>query len=117
MAFYRDLIVWQKSMDLVTRVYQLTKSFPKEETYGLSAQIRRSAISIPCNIAEGYGRNAARDMIRFLHISMGPLLELQTQLEIARNLAYLTTEIFNDYFESTREIESMLTGLIRSKVP
>ena len=80
---YRDLFVWQKAMELVTAVYAIPKVFPKEEQYGLTAQIRRSAVSVPSNIAEGYGRNSTLDYTRFLQIARGSLYELQTQLEIA----------------------------------
>ena len=86
---YRDLIIWQKSMSLVTEIYKVTKSFPKDETYSLISQMRRCAISIPSNIAEGYGRKSTSDYIRFLNITMGSLYELQTQLEISLNLRYL----------------------------
>ena len=110
---YRDLLVWQKSMKLVTQIYLLTKELPKEEIYGLTAQIRRSAVSIPSNIAEGYGRNSTNDYIRFLQIASGSLYELQTQLEICHNLAYVSEEIFNKVYDQNREIERMLSSLIR----
>jgi len=80
---YRDLIVWQKSVDLVKNIYLCTQTFPKEEQYGLTNQMRRCAVSIPSNIAEGYGRNSTGDYKRFLHISLGSLYELQTQVEIS----------------------------------
>jgi len=76
---YRDLFVWQKAMELVTAVYTITKDFPKEELYGLTAQIRRSAVSVPSNIAEGYGRKSTLEYIRLLQIACGSLYELQTQ--------------------------------------
>jgi len=75
---YRDLIIWQKAIKLVTKIYKITKSFPKEEVYTLTSQIRRSSISIPSNIAEGYGRKAKKEYSRFLKISLGSLFELQT---------------------------------------
>jgi four helix bundle protein len=81
MKSYRDLIVWQKSMSLVTEVYKLTRQLPDEERFGLISQIKRSSVSIPSNIAEGYGRNYRNDYIRFLQISRGSLYECQTQLE------------------------------------
>ena len=84
----RDLIVWQKSMDLVTLIYKIAKYFPDEEKFGLSSQIKRSAISIPSNIAEGYGRNYRKDYSRFLQIARGSLFECQTQLEIGVNLSF-----------------------------
>jgi four helix bundle protein len=110
---YRDLIVWQKAMKLVTEIYKHTKSFPKEERYGLTIQLRRSSVSLPSNMAEGYGRNSTQDYIRFLRIANGSLFELQTQLEIARNLGFFTDEIFVVLFESSREIERMLSSLIK----
>lgn len=110
---YRDLLIWQKSMKLVTQIYVETKSLPKEEVYGLTSQIRRSSISIPSNIAEGYGRNSKNDYIRFLQIASGSLYELQTQLEICLNLNYLSKKSFEEIFEQSREIERMLCSLIR----
>jgi len=110
---YRDLIVWQKSITLVTEIYEITKRFPRDETYGLISQIRRCAVSIPSNIAEGYGRNSTSDYIRFLHIATGSLYELQTQLEIAFNLEYLKKTVFDKLYESSREIERMLSSMSR----
>ncbi|MBT8490487.1 MAG: four helix bundle protein [Deltaproteobacteria bacterium] len=110
---YRDLIVWQKSMVLVTEVYKLTKAFPVDEMYGLSNQMRRCAVSIPSNIAEGYGRNSTPEYLRFVRFSIGSLFELQTQLEISRNLSYLDTINYTSLYESSREIERMLTSLAR----
>jgi four helix bundle protein len=109
---FRDLLVWQKAMNLVTETYKMTRRFPKEEWYGLVQQIRRCAVSIPSNIAEGYGQKATNDYIRFLQISIGSLFELQTQLEIALNLEYIPKEAFDSLFESTREIERMMVSLI-----
>ncbi|MEQ1800159.1 MAG: four helix bundle protein [Lacibacter sp.] len=110
---YRDLIVWQKSMTLVTEIYAATKSFPSEELYGLTSQVRRSAISIPSNIAEGYGRNSTGDYKRFLHIAAGSIFELLTQIEIAANLKYLSAERFTTLFNAAKEIELMLLALIK----
>jgi four helix bundle protein len=110
---YRDLIVWQKSMKLVTEIYKATKSFPSDELYSLTNQLRRSAISIPSNIAEGYGRNSTADYKRFLQIATGSLFELQTQVEIAVNLKYLAAEKFNSLFAEANEIEYMLIALIK----
>ena len=100
-------------MTMVTNVYFITISFPKEELYGLSSQIRRSAISIPSNIAEDYGRDGNKDYLKFLNISIASLFELQTQLEIAYNLNYLTEEKFNLINEESKEIERMLSSFIR----
>jgi len=110
---YKDLLVWQKSMDLVTQIYMETKSFPKDELYGLAQQIRRAAVSVPSNIAEGYGRKSTKDYIRFLQIAIGSLFEVQTQLQIALNLDYIKEEDYNNLFESSREIERMLSSLIK----
>ena len=92
---FRDLIVWQKTMDLVTQIYLASWNFPKSEFYGLISQLRRSAVSLPCYIAEGYGRRSTEDYVRFLQIFVGSLYELQTQLEIAKKLEYLTEFKFN----------------------
>lgn len=110
---YRDLVVWQKSMVLVTEVYEISKKFPKNELYGLTSQIRRCAISLPSNIAEGYGRNSTNDYIHFLRIASGSLYELQTQMEISLNLQYIDRREFENLYELSREIERMLSSLIR----
>ncbi len=110
---YRDLLVWQKSMELVTQIYRITETFPKDENYGLTFQIRKSAVSIPSNIAEGYGRKSTDDYIRFLQIAISSLFELQTQLEIALNLCYLPREKYEEVYESSREIERMLSSISR----
>ncbi|NQU03345.1 MAG: four helix bundle protein [Syntrophaceae bacterium] len=113
MKTYRDLVVWQKSMGLVTEVYEISKKFPKDELYGLISQIRRCAISLPSNIAEGYGRNSTNDYIHFLRIASGSLYELQTQMEISLNLQYIDRREFENLYELSREIERMLSSLIR----
>jgi four helix bundle protein len=110
---YRDLIVWQKSMQLVKEVYIETKNFPKEEMYGLVSQIRRCAISIPSNIAEGRGRNSDKEFIRFLQISLGSVYELQTQLELSLQLNY--TNNIDDLLDLSIEIEKMINTLITKK--
>ncbi len=110
---YKDLVVWQKAMQLVTQIYLTTKGLPKEEVYGLVSQIRRCSVSIPSNIAEGYGRNSTNDYLRFLQIASGALYELQTQLEICLNLKYLSKDIFEEIYEQSREIERMLGSLMR----
>ncbi|MBN1925148.1 MAG: four helix bundle protein [Prolixibacteraceae bacterium] len=112
MKTYRDLNVWQKAMTLVEMIYSETKKFPNEETYGLIGQIRRSGVSIPSNIAEGYGRNSTNDYIRFLQIASGSLYEFQTQLEISHRLKYLDENRFNNINELSLEIEKMLSSLI-----
>ena len=109
---YRDLLIWQKSMTLVTEIYKITSSFPKEEIYGITSQIRRSSVSVPSNIAEGYGRNSTGDYKRFLHISLGSLYELQTQIEICFRLQYLKNESFLSLQAQTNELERMMNSMI-----
>ncbi|MHB8810682.1 MAG: four helix bundle protein [Desulfobulbaceae bacterium] len=109
---YRDLLVWQKAMSLVTQIYQQTGVLPKDELYGLTSQIRRSAVSIPANIAEGYGRNSTQDYIRFLRIANGSLFELETLLEICRNLSFIGEQECSELFEQMQELERMLGSLI-----
>lgn len=89
MKSYRDLIVWNKSVNMVTLVYALIKNFLSDEKFGLTSQIKRSSVSIPSNIAEGFGRNYTKDYARFLQISRGSLFEMQTQLQIAVNLGVI----------------------------
>ncbi len=89
---YRDLSAWQKGMDLLVEIYQLTKLFPKDEQFGLTSQLRRAAVSVPANIAEGYGRWNRGDFRRFISISRGSLAEVETHLEIAIRLEYLTQD-------------------------
>ena len=101
-------------MSFVTEIYKVSKSFPKEEVYGLTSQIRRSAVSVPSNISEGYGRQGINDYLRFLNIAIASLFELQTQLEIAFNLKFIKKEIFEELYELSREIERMLSSFIRS---
>ena len=110
---YRKLLVWQKSMAFVTSIYNETKVFPKDELYALTSQIKRSATSIPGNIAEGYDRDGKKDYLRFLNIALSSLFELQTQIEIAFNLKFLKEDNFNKLYEYSREIERMLTSFIR----
>jgi four helix bundle protein len=112
MKTFRDLLVWQKAMNLVTLIYQISKGFPKDELYGLTSHMRRTAVSIPANIAEGYGRKSTQDYLRFLRIAMSSNFELQTLLEIAFNLNYLSAASFNDLYEKSRELERMLSSLI-----
>lgn len=116
MKTFRDLLIWQKSMALVTDIYTLAKSFPVEETYGLASQMRRCSVSIPSNIAEGYGRNSNNEFIRFLHIALGSLYELQTQIEISNNLNYLDKSTIEILYESTRELEKMLNSFTKKLI-
>jgi|TARA_R100000541_G_scaffold58793_2_gene70620 four helix bundle protein len=111
---FRDLKIWQQSMELVTEIYRATSSFPEEEKYGLTSQLRRSSVSIPSNISEGFGRNSQGDFKRFVNISMGSLFELQTQIEVARNLEFISKEIFENLYDHSREIERMMSSFIRT---
>jgi four helix bundle protein len=110
---YRKLLIWQKSISLVTEIYSEVKIFPSDELFALTSQVKRSAVSIPSNIAEGFGRTGTKDYLRFLNIALSSLFELQTQLEIAYNLKFLKESNFNKLYENTREIERMLTSFIR----
>lgn len=109
---FRDLIVWQKSISFVTEIYKMTNAFPKEEQFSLTNQLRRAAISIPSNISEGFGRHTRKEYIRFLQIAIGSTFELQTQIEIAKNLNFISQEDFYRIFELSKEIERMLSSLI-----
>src|SRR5208282_6636830 len=111
---HEKLDVWKKSMKLVTEIYQISQKFPKEEIYGLTSQIRRSAISIPSNIAEGKGRHTNPEFCQFLIHARGSLLELETQLKIACNLGYLESQKMDDLKVKTVEIGKMLNGLIKA---
>ncbi len=109
---FKDLIVWQKGIELVNEIYKVTKPFPKEEMYGLSSQIRRAAISIPANIAEGWGRGTTKNYIQFLEISRGSLFELNTLIIISYNQEYLNREICDEIENKLNETGRMLNALI-----
>jgi len=113
MKIYLDLIVWQKSMKMVTLIYQLLKQFPDVEKFGLTSQIKRSSVSIPSNIAEGYGRNYTKDYCRFLQIARGSLFECQTQLQIGINLNFINENQLQEIKALSTEIEKMLNSLIK----
>ncbi len=114
MAGYRDLKVWQAAMRLATDVYRLSAKFPKHETYGLSSQLQRSAVSLPSNIAEGHGRNSRKEFNHFLGIALGSLAELETQLILAQHLDYLAEEEIDPVLQNADEIGKMLKGLQKS---
>ena len=114
MRSYKELIVWQRAMDLVIEIYQETTSFPKDELFGLVIQMKRAAVSIPSNIAEGYGRKTTADFIHFLIIARGSLYELETQLEIAKSLNFIAPDKFQPKLDKCLEIEKMLNSLIAS---
>ena len=109
---YKDLNVWQKSIDLVKDIYILVKSLPKEETYALSDQIRRSAVSVPSNIAEGSGRNGTKEYIQFLYIALGSLCELETQIIISKEIGYINN--IEKLEEDMTIIKKMLNSMIAS---
>ena len=111
---YRDLLVWQDAMDLVVTVYRTTAKFPKEERYALVDQLRRSAVSVPSNIAEGHGRSRTGDYLRFLSVAVGSLMELETQVQIATRLEYISEEQQTGLLESSAVLARMLAGLIRA---
>ena len=108
---YRDLTVWQKACDLAQEVYSLTRQFPKEELYGIVSQMRRAAVSVPSNIAEGAEREGPAEYRRFLSIASGSLAELHTQVELARRFNYITTEQAQQLGLDINEISKMLYGL------
>ncbi|MFH1746583.1 MAG: four helix bundle protein [Planctomycetota bacterium] len=111
---YKELKVWQRSFDLCKRVYGLSRSFPADERFGLVVQVRRAAVSIPSNIAEGHSRDTTRDYVRFLWMAKGSLAEVETQLMLARELGFGNTDETEAGLEELDEIGRMLKGLIRS---
>ena len=111
---FRDLQIWQKSMELTVAVYRITQSFPREEIFGLTSQLRRCAISIPSNIAEGQGRSSEREFLHFLSIARGSNCELQTQVEIARRLGLADTQLLNDAENLSHETGKMIFAFMRA---
>lgn len=114
MANFKELLVWQRSIDFVTEIYRTTEAFPKDEIYGLLSQIRRAAVSIPSNIAEGNSRRSKPDYVQFLKISRGSCAEVETQLIISKNLKFLNENEHLKLNEKIIEISKMLNGLINS---
>ena len=114
MKNFKSLKVWQKGIDLVKNVYKSSREFPKEELYGLTSQIRRSAISIPSNIAEGSGRGTDKDFNRFLDIALGSSYELETQIIIANELEFILEQDFKDLSLKVNEAQKMIAGLQKS---
>ena len=112
-ATYEKLIVWRKSILLTKRIYLITKTFPKEELFGLTDQLKRSSVSIPSNIAEGYGRNSRGDYKRFLSISLGSVYELQTQVILSKELKFIDENTFEEVFSLSKEIDRMLYAMIK----
>ncbi|MGC4031109.1 MAG: four helix bundle protein [Tepidisphaeraceae bacterium] len=111
---YRDLIVWQRAMDLAEAVYTLTRQMPADERFGLTSQMRRASVSVPSNIAEGEGRTSDGDFVRFLQIAHGSLRELETQLELCHRLGFVDEEI-EPTRKLTAEVGRLINGLIRAK--
>ena len=111
---YKDLEVWKKGIALAKRAYQITRNFPKEEIYGLVSQIRRSAVSIPSNIAEGRSRQHKNEFVQFLYIALGSCSECETQIVLACELDYLEAEIKKELLEELSQIGKMIRGLINS---
>jgi four helix bundle protein len=110
----QELIAWQKSMDLVVGVYRITKSFPASELYGLTSQLRRAAVSVPSNIAEGQGRGTPTEFVRFLRIAHGSLREVETQLLIAQRLEYLKEADLMPLLDLAAETGRLINGLLNS---
>ena len=112
MGPHKNLVVWQKSMELVGKIYQLTAHYPKSETYVLVSQMRRCAVSIPSNIAEGYGRGSNADLVHFLYFALGSSNELETQIIISRNLSYIDDSETTELENMNDEVMKMLNSLI-----
>lgn len=114
MGDFKSLIVWQKSVSLVTDIYTLTEKFPKNEIFGLTSQMRRASVSIPSNISEGHSRRSSKDYIQFLKFSRGSLAELETQILISKNLNFITEKEYLEIDKKTIEVSKMLNSLISS---
>ena len=111
---YKELKVWQKSYQLCVEIYSITKRFPREERYGLTSQIRRAAVSVPSNIAEGYGRKTTPEYMRSLYIAYGSNCKFETQKLLSRDLAYIKDTEAEELLDKIGEVERMLKALIRS---
>jgi len=116
---HKELNVWKKSLNLITKVYKITRSFPRYEQYGISIQMRKSSLSVASNIAEGAARQTKKEFIQFLHMAQGSLSELDTQVEASKQLGYLQEKDIKDLSNNAIEIDKMITGLIKSlkKIP
>lgn len=112
---YKNLQVWQGAIIFITEIYRLTASFPREEAYGLTSQIRRAAVSIASNIAEGYGRSSNTDLIHFLHMALGSSNEVDTQLIIAQKIGYISDVQYNEMEKMNDEINARLRALINTR--
>jgi len=107
---FRNLEIWKRSISLVTEIYKLTNSFPQHERYGLTSQMQRAAVSCPSNIAEGSAKSSKKDFVRFLEISLGSLLELETELIVSFNLGYINSARFDEIQASLIELQKMING-------
>ena len=114
METHKDLRVWQQSIEMVTSIYMMTQSFPKEETFGLVSQLRRASVSVPSNIAEGYARGTDKEKLHFLRISSGSMSEVETQLLLGLNLGYIGQEKYNELSEIVTSVWKQLNSLISS---
>lgn len=110
---YKDLLVWKRSIELATKIYKITEKFPKEEVYGIISQMRRSVVSISSNIAEGRNKGTRRDFVQFLRIALGSTAELESQIEISKNLKFIKIEEYSQLISETSEIGMMLRAIIR----
>lgn len=113
-ASYQNLVAWQRAMELVTDVYKVTSAFPKEEVYGLTSQLRRAAVSVPSNIAEGQGRKGNGEFKHFLRLSLGSLMEVETQIMISERLGYLNPDSAQTLLRDPGELGRIMNGLIKS---
>jgi four helix bundle protein len=110
-SHFRDLLVWQRGMDIVETVYRMTGEFPKSELYGLTGQVRRAAVSVPCNIAEGHARASTKEYLNHISIAQGSVAEVQTQLEIACRLGYISSAELKPVLEQTAILSKQLHAL------
>jgi four helix bundle protein len=114
METHKDLRVWQQSIEMVTSIYKMTMTFPKDEVFGLVSQMRRAAVSVPSNIAEGYARGSDREKLHFLRISSGSMSEIETQLMLSLNLGYIGQDAYDILSEQTTSVWKQLNSLISS---
>ena len=112
MGTYRDLLAWQKGIQLAKAVYQLTANYPSDERFGLTNQMRRCSVSIPSNIAEGFGRGSDKELVQFLYVSLGSSNELDTQLTISYELSFITEDKFKEIEYQNNKVNKMLQSLI-----
>lgn len=112
MRGHRDLIAWQKAMQLAREIYVVTRTFPKDEVYGLTSQLRRAAVSVPSNVAEGHGRTSRKEFHHFVGNARGSLLEVETQLELAIGFGYITEPFAEELLAKSSEVGRLLNGLL-----